>query len=73
MSLGRRKKRDIIVTEILLIFISLVIFAPVLLGFIMSFMPPEEVYTFPPKIFPSKLYWKIISKRSTWSILKECF
>lgn len=58
MSLGRRKKRDIIVTEILLIFISLVIFAPVLLGFIMSFMTPEEVYTFPPKIFPSKLYWR---------------
>jgi len=57
MSLGRRKKREIIITEVLLIFISLIIFAPVLLGFIMSFMTSEEVYSFPPKILPSKLHW----------------
>ncbi|ANQ53738.1 MULTISPECIES: carbohydrate ABC transporter permease [Thermosipho] len=47
-----------IIFEILLIFVGLVMFAPILLAFFMSFMKPSEVFRFPPKVIPSSFYWQ---------------
>ncbi|WGS65799.1 carbohydrate ABC transporter permease [Marinitoga aeolica] len=57
-SISKRKKTNLILSEITLIIISLIIMAPVLLALSMSFMKPTEVYTFPPKLFPSSFHWQ---------------
>jgi sn-glycerol 3-phosphate transport system permease protein len=57
-SISKRKKTNLILSEITLIIISLIVMAPVLLAFSMSFMTYTEVYTFPPKLFPSTFHWQ---------------
>ncbi|AEX85517.1 glycerol-3-phosphate ABC transporter permease [Marinitoga sp. 1135] len=57
-SISRRKKVNLILSEIILILISLIVMAPILLAFSMSFMTYTEVYTFPPKLFPSTFHWQ---------------
>lgn len=57
-SISKRKKTNLVLSEIILITISLIVMAPVLLAFSMSFMTYTEVYTFPPKLFPSTFHWQ---------------
>ncbi|SHF26821.1 carbohydrate ABC transporter membrane protein 2, CUT1 family [Marinitoga hydrogenitolerans DSM 16785] len=57
-SISKKKKRNLILSEITLIFVSLIVMAPVLLAFSMSFMTYTEVYTFPPKLLPSTFHWQ---------------
>ncbi|MBO8161018.1 MAG: carbohydrate ABC transporter permease [Thermosipho sp. (in: Bacteria)] len=54
----RKNKVYFIVSEILLIIVALIMFAPILLAFFMSFMKPAEVFSFPPKVIPSSFYWQ---------------
>ncbi|QTA37772.1 carbohydrate ABC transporter permease [Thermosipho ferrireducens] len=54
----RKNKVYFIISEILLIVITFVMFAPILLAFLMSFMKPAEVFSFPPKVIPSSFYWE---------------
>ncbi|ABR30614.1 glycerol-3-phosphate ABC transporter permease [Thermosipho melanesiensis] len=53
-----KNKFTFIILELLLILIGLIMFAPILLAFFMSFMKPAEVFSFPPKVFPSSFYWQ---------------
>jgi sn-glycerol 3-phosphate transport system permease protein len=46
---------NLIVSEILLILISILIMLPIILSFSMSFMSPNEVFSYPPKLLPEKL------------------
>lgn len=55
MKISTRKKMNLIVSEILLILISILIMLPIILSFSMSFMSPNEVFSYPPKLLPEKL------------------
>ncbi|SHH51619.1 carbohydrate ABC transporter permease [Thermosipho atlanticus] len=54
----RKNKVYFIISEVLLVVITFMMFSPILLAFLMSFMKPAEVFSFPPKIVPSSLYWQ---------------
>ena len=53
MKISTRKKTNLVVSEVLLIFIAIVVMAPILLSFSMSFMTQSEVFSYPPKLVPS--------------------
>jgi len=53
-----RKRVNLISIEIALIVITFVIFLPILLGITMSIQPPESVFAFPPKLFPTGFHWR---------------
>jgi sn-glycerol 3-phosphate transport system permease protein len=53
MKISTRKKTNLIVSEILLTVIAVVVMLPILLSFSMSFMTQSEVFSYPPKLFPS--------------------
>nr|WP_240739228.1 hypothetical protein [Marinitoga lauensis] len=72
-SISKRKKTNLILSEITLIIISLIIMAPVLLALSMSFMKPTEVYTFPPKLLPSSFHWQNYVEALQLVDLEECF
>jgi sn-glycerol 3-phosphate transport system permease protein len=52
------KKVDVIFTEIALIIISIIIFAPLLLALTISFQTPDSVFSFPPKLLPEGFYFQ---------------
>ncbi|BBE31253.1 glycerol-3-phosphate ABC transporter permease [Tepiditoga spiralis] len=56
MKLSTKKKMSFITSEVLLVIISLIVMLPVILAISMSFMKPEEVFSFPPKLIPSTLH-----------------
>ena len=56
MKLSTKKKMAFITSEILLVIISLIVMLPVILAISMSFMKPEEVFSFPPKLIPSSFH-----------------
>jgi sn-glycerol 3-phosphate transport system permease protein len=53
-----KKRMDTIFTEIALIIISLIIFAPLLLAITISFQTPERVFSYPPKLLPDQFYFQ---------------
>jgi len=53
-----RKRVNLVSIEIALIVITFVIFLPILLGITMSIQPPESVFAFPPKLFPTGFHWR---------------
>jgi sn-glycerol 3-phosphate transport system permease protein len=53
MKISTRKKTNLIISEILLIAIAIVVMLPIILSFSMSFMTQSEVFSYPPKLFPS--------------------
>ncbi len=53
MKISTRKKTNLVVSEVLLIFIAIVVMAPIILSFSMSFMTQSEVFSYPPKLVPS--------------------
>lgn len=53
MKISSRKKTNLIFSEIFLIVIAIVVMLPILLSFSMSFMTQSEVFSYPPKLFPS--------------------
>ena len=55
MKISSKKKLTYVLIEIGLIIVSLIMFMPFLLAIFISFMEPTEVFTYPPKIFPSKI------------------
>ncbi|SDC94282.1 carbohydrate ABC transporter permease [Geotoga petraea] len=55
MKISTRKKTNLIVSEILLIVIAIVVMLPIILSFSMSFMTQSEVFSYPPKLFPSSI------------------
>jgi len=57
MYMKTRKRIDTIFTEITLIIISLIVFAPLLLAITISFQTPDSVFSYPPKLFPTTFYF----------------
>lgn len=49
---------NLISIEIALLIIAFIIFLPILLGITMSIQPPESVFSFPPKLFPTAFHWE---------------
>ncbi len=58
MYMKTKKRMDTIFTEIALIIISLIIFAPLLLAITISFQTPERVFSYPPKLLPDQFYFQ---------------
>lgn len=58
MKKSKRKRVKVVVTEILLLVSSLIIFAPIFLAIVMSIQPPEFVFSFPPKFLPQGFFPK---------------
>lgn len=56
--MNRKNKVSFIISEIILILVTIIMFSPIFLAFMMSFMTPAEVFSFPPKIIPKSLYWQ---------------
>lgn len=52
MKISKRRIMKTIITEILLVISSLIIFAPIFLAIVMSIQPPEFVFSYPPKFLP---------------------
>lgn len=55
MKISTRKKTNLIISEVLLIAIAIIVMLPIILSFSMSFMTQNEVFSYPPKLFPSSL------------------
>lgn len=58
MYMKTKKRLDTVFTEIALIIISLVIFAPLILAITISFQTPESVFSYPPKLLPNQFYFQ---------------
>ncbi|MFN3284134.1 MAG: carbohydrate ABC transporter permease [Pseudothermotoga sp.] len=58
MKKSKYRMVKIVVTEILLLVSSLIIFAPIFLAIVMSIQPPEFVFSYPPKFFPQGFFPK---------------
>ena len=52
MRISTQKRTDIIISETILIIVSLVFILPLILALTMSIQPPYAVFSFPPKILP---------------------
>ena len=52
MKISTQKRTDVIVSEAILIIVSLVFILPLILALTMSIQPPHVVFSFPPKILP---------------------
>ncbi|NCO24326.1 MAG: carbohydrate ABC transporter permease [Candidatus Infernicultor aquiphilus] len=52
MKISTQKRTDIIISETILIIVSLVFILPLILALTMSIQPPYAVFSFPPKILP---------------------
>lgn len=52
MRISTQKRTDVIVSEAILIIVSLVFILPLILALTMSIQPPHVVFSFPPKILP---------------------
>ncbi len=58
MYMKTKKRIDTVLTEIALIIISLIVFAPLLLAITISFQTPDSVFSYPPKFFPTSFYYE---------------
>jgi len=58
MKISTKKRTDIIFTEIILITMSFIFVLPLILAITMSLQPPQSVFSFPPKFFPTGFNWK---------------
>lgn len=58
MTRSTKKRLNTILIEIVLITISFIFIMPIILAITMSLQPPEGVFSFPPKFFPSSFHWK---------------
>ncbi|MBU4227936.1 carbohydrate ABC transporter permease [bacterium] len=56
MRISTQKRTDVIVSEAILIIVSLVFILPLILALTMSIQPPHVVFSFPPKILPRGLH-----------------
>ncbi len=56
MKKSTRKKLNTVLAEIALILITIIVSLPLFLAISISFQTPEEVFSYPPKIFPKTLY-----------------
>ena len=56
MKMSTKRRINTIVSEIILIFVSFIVMMPVILAITMSLQTPTEVFSFPPKLFPSSFY-----------------
>jgi len=52
MKISTQKRTDVIISEAILIIVSLVFILPLILALTMSIQPPHVVFSFPPKILP---------------------
>ncbi len=57
MRKSTRKKLNLFLIEATLILVSFIVFMPFILAITMSFQPPESVFAFPPKLFPTSFHW----------------
>ena len=58
MKKSTKRKMNIVVSELVLVLISFIVMLPVILAITMSLQRPEEVFSFPPKLFPESFYVK---------------
>ncbi len=58
MRMSTRKRINTLIAEILLVVITIIVSMPLFLAISISFQTPEEVFSYPPKIFPKTLYLK---------------
>jgi len=56
MKISTQKRTDVIISEAILIIVSLVFILPLILALTMSIQPPHVVFSFPPKILPRGLH-----------------
>ncbi len=59
MRKSTREKVNYVFVELGLIIVSFFMFLPFILAISMSFMEPTEVFSYPPKFFPSSINLKI--------------
>jgi len=52
MKISTQKRIDMIISEAVLIVVSIVFILPLILALTMSIQPPHAVFSFPPKILP---------------------
>lgn len=52
MRISTQKRTDVIISEAILIIVSLIFILPLILALTMSIQPPHVVFSFPPKILP---------------------
>ncbi|MBC8499958.1 MAG: carbohydrate ABC transporter permease [Candidatus Atribacteria bacterium] len=52
MKISTQKRTDVIISEAILIIVSLVFILPLILALTLSIQPPHVVFSFPPKILP---------------------
>lgn len=62
MKISTRQKTNYFLIEVGLILVSLFMFLPFILAISMSFMSPTEVFSYPPKFFPSSINFKNYSE-----------
>lgn len=62
MKISTRQKTNYFLIEVGLILVSLFMFFPFILAISMSFMSPTEVFSYPPKFFPSSINFKNYSE-----------
>lgn len=58
MKKSTRKLTNTLIIEVILIGVSFIFIMPIILAITMSLQPPESVFSFPPKFFPSAFYIK---------------
>lgn len=58
MTLTHKKRMNTIIIEIVLIGVSFIFIMPIILAITMSLQPPESVFSFPPKFFPTAFQWQ---------------
>lgn len=58
MYMKTKKRIDTLLTEVILIIVSLIVFAPLLLAITISFQSPNSVFSYPPKFFPTSFYYQ---------------
>ena len=58
MTLTHKKRINTIIIEILLIGVAFLFIMPIILAITMSLQPPESVFSFPPKFFPTAFQWQ---------------
>jgi len=56
MRISVRRRINTVIAEILLITITLIVSMPLFLAISISFQTPEQVFSYPPKLFPKTLY-----------------
>lgn len=66
---SRRKfNTEALVIQIILLLIGIIVALPIFIAFFTSFKPPNEVITYPPRVFPTSLEaWTIENYISAWN------